>query len=210
MPILLLATLGFIDLSGALQSRSAANHLTGAGGRMASVAGNDPMADQLILARMAKETSGLGVGRVDYVVIWHATGPGATVPTECRPSTTAWPNTTSSGVSDGGTDLVGACNVYIRPRAVGGAFTRATTNPSASFGCMGPNDPLKAQKLDCMWPAANRRAVTSPRDFLGTAAPTDYIGVHVEVSRTLHAPLLPDLTFVDSAITLIEPHGYEL
>lgn len=214
VPLLILLVIGFIELSGALRSRSATSHLASAGGRMASVAGADPMADQLILARMANETAGLGSAQIDYIVVWHAQGPGESVPEACRPTSTAEPNQTSLGVGDGGIDAVGACNVYVRPHAQGGAFEMASgataEEPSHYFGCQGPADPEADHKLDCSWPGKNRRVLTSPRDFLGTAAPTDFVGVHVEVRHDMHTPMLPDLAYADATLNLIEPQGYEL
>ena len=214
VPMFLLLVIGFVELGGAMRSRSATSHLASAGGRMVSVAGADPMADQLALQRMAVEMSGVGSARIDYIVVWHAEGPGDSVPEGCRPTSTATPNTSSVGVGDGGVDAPGACNVYVRPRAAGGAFELAhgqgAQDPAWYFGCQGPSDPEAPHKLDCSWPGKNRRVVTSPRDFLGTAAPTDFVGIHVQVSHTMHTPLLPDLGYSTTTINLIEPQGYEL
>jgi hypothetical protein len=117
-------------------------------------------------------------------------------------------------VDDQGVDALGACNVYLRPEEVDGAFAKATghavEDPSHYFGCQGLEDPDAAEKLDCSWPGKNRRAVTSPRDFLGTAAPPDFVGVYVHVVHRFHTNLvLGDLSVSDTAVGFIEPHGYE-
>jgi hypothetical protein len=214
LPVFLLLVLGFIELAGLVQSQSATVNAVASAGRMASVAGADPMADQLVLSRMAQEIVSLGSGRIEYVVIWHAAGPGESVPQACIPDEVTGPNGSSVGVDDDGVDALGACNVYLRPEEAGGAFAKATGHavegPSHYFGCEGPDDPAADEKLDCSWPGKARRAVTSPRDFLGTAAPPDFVGVHVEVAHQFHTSIvLGDLSLSDTAVGYIEPHGYE-
>jgi hypothetical protein len=214
LPVFLLLVLGFIEVAGLVQSQSATVNAVAAAGRMASVAGADPMADQLVLSRMAQEVASLGSGRIDYVVIWHAAGPGEGVPEACRPDQVTAPNGSSVGVDDGGVDALGACNVYLRPQEPGGAFAKArgqaVEDPGHYFGCQGLDDPDAAQKLDCSWPGKARRAVTSPRDFLGTAAPPDFVGVYAHVVHQFHTSIvLGDVSISDTAVSLIEPHGYE-
>jgi hypothetical protein len=202
-------------VAGLVQSQSATVNAVAAAGRMASVAGADPMADQLVLSRMAQEVASLGSGRIEYVIIWHAAGPGEAVPEACRPDDVTAPNGSSVGVGDGGVDALGACNVYLRPEEPSGAFAKARGlaghDPSDHFGCQGPDDPEAAEKLDCSWPGQARRAVTSPRDHLGTAAPPDFVGVYAHVVHQFHTSMvLGDLSLSDTTVGFIEPHGYEL
>ncbi len=64
LPILFLLIFGMIEIGGALKSYSSAANAVRAGGRMASVAGNDAMADQLILrARRSRKRSASGPAR---------------------------------------------------------------------------------------------------------------------------------------------------
>jgi hypothetical protein len=216
LPVLILVALAFVELVGLVQSRSAMAHLTAAGGRAAVIAAADPMADRTILNRMAAETAGLDPSAIEYVVVWHARDPGDPVPPGCVPEALpSEPNAASEGIWDQGVDALGACNVYLLPAASGGAFAKARgdgeLDPTAFFGCEGPDDPAGAAKLDCSWPGKNRRAVTSPRDFLGTAAPPDFVGVHVHVRHTFHTSVLfGEMSLASSSIGLIEPYGYEL
>jgi hypothetical protein len=210
IPLLFAFTFGFIELAGLLRAYAAAEGATRAAGRTASVAGSDPLADRAVLARLEGELGPLGADSIDYVVIWHAGGPGEAVPSACRPSTVATPNSASLGVADGGVDSVGACNVYVRPGAPGGAFGRLA-DPATAFGCTGPADPGAAQKLDCNWPAQHRRALTTPRTVLGPELPTDFVGVHVQLRHQHLVRLLgASSTLSESAVNLIEPLGYSV
>ena len=134
LPLLFMLVFGVLEIGSALKSYSGAANAVRAGGRMASVAGNDADADRAILARMALESTGIPDGEIEYVVIWHASSTREQPPAACRPAAQGSPNLVSVGVSDGGNDAVGACNIYHRPAAPGGAFDMATgalVNPPA-------------------------------------------------------------------------------
>jgi hypothetical protein len=187
---------------------------------MASVAGNESQADQVVLARMAQEATALSDGELDYVIIWHAIGPGDPVPSACvtAAESSASANTTSIGVSDGGTDALGACNVYIRPQASGGAFDMASGEaanpPDYYFGCSGAGDPDAGHQLDCRWPAQNRTTVISPRVMPPGATEAqrlrpDYVGIYMRVSHNYLSGILGDVrTITDSSINLLEPSNF--
>jgi hypothetical protein len=212
-PVVLLLLLGMIEVGSLLKSHSSTANAVRSAGRVASVAAADPMSDQRVLARMAQEIVGIGGQDVDFVVIWHATGPGDDVPPACIPETHEFPNTSSLGVSDGGFDAIGACNVYLRPDLAGGAFDMATgeaPNPPAYyFGCEGAADPDAGHKVDCRWPGKARRAVTTPRSTSGPVVPPDFVGVHVQVDHQMTTGLIMDaVTIKDASINLIEPQGY--
>jgi hypothetical protein len=212
VPLLLLFLLGFAELAGTMRAHAAVESAVRAAGRTASVAGADPLADRSILTRLAAEAAPLGADTIDYIVVWHASGPGESVPASCRPEATSAPNVSSLGVSDGGVDAVGACNVYVRPGAPGGAFDRLDV-PLAEvpFGCSGTDDPDAEDKLDCSWPSHRRRVVHTPRTVLGPAIPTDFIGVHVQLRHDHIVRLIgSSSTLTGSSINLIEPRGYEV
>jgi hypothetical protein len=220
LPLLTFLLLGVLEVGGLIKSYSSAANSVRAGGRMASVAGNESSADQMILARMSRESVGLSGGELDFVIIWHATGPGDTVPSGClgiaNSSTSA--NTTSLGVSDGGNDAMGACNVYIRPQASGGAFDmasgRLSNPPDYYFGCTGGSDPTAGHSVDCRWPAQNRKTVISPRVMPpgyteAQRLRPDYVGVYMQVSHHYLAGILGNTrTITDSSINLLEPSNF--
>lgn len=209
-PLVLLLVFGLVEMASLLRSYSTSQGSVRAGGRVASVAGADPLTDYAVLRRIYRERIGFGVDEIEYLIVWHATGPGDEVPEDCIPESITEPNVASAGVSDGGVDLVGACNVYVRPDAPGGAFERAMAEDGAeSFGCQGLDDPDAGTKLDCAWPGKNRRVLTTPRDVVGPVTPSDFVGVHMLVRHRWFTGIMGDPVGVSTtAIHLIEPQGY--
>jgi hypothetical protein len=212
LPVTLYLVLGAFGMVGLLRDHATVADAVRRGGRTAAVAGADPSADQLALAEIAAVADDLGAAAVESVVIWHAAGPGEEPPAACGLSGSA-PNTTSLGVSDRGTDAVGACNVYLHPDGPGGAFAMATGRAAQPaswyFGCEGDHDPAAAHKVDCRWPPRDRRSATTSR---GAAAPLppDLVGLRLVVAHRL-TTVAPGTTIhlSDEVINLIEPTRYE-
>lgn len=216
MPLLFSLVFGILEIGSALKSYSGAANAVRAGGRMASVAGNNADADLAIMERIAGEASGIPDGEIEYIVIWHASAIGETPPAACRPGVVASPNTSSVGVSDGGpaVDAVGACNIYHRPALPGGAFDMAQgklANPPAFyFGCTGPSGPGAGQKVDCNWPGGNRKTTISPRGVTPVVSP-DYVGVYIRAKHGYVTRILGDsLAITDASVNLLEPQGYSV
>lgn len=212
LPILFLIIFGTIEIGGAVKSYSSVANGVRAGGRMASVAGNDSMADQMILERLAQESAGIGTGEIEYVVIWHASGPGTSVPGPCLRTVPTGPNQSSQGLTVSGAP--GSCNIYFLPQAPGGAFDMAkglAARPASYyFGCSGALDPLASQKVDCFWPGKNRKITSTPRGVTPVQTP-DFAGVYVRASHPYYTGVLgPTLTITDAGINLLEPQGYSL
>lgn len=212
MPVFFLLVFGVLEIGGVLKSYSSVANGVRAGGRMASVAGNDAMADQMILERLAREVAGVGKGEIEYVVVWHATGTGTQPPAQCLRSVPALPNTTSLGRTVAGSP--GSCNIYFLPAATGGAFDmargRAAQPPDFYFGCSGASDPQASHKVDCFWPGKDRKVTNSPRGATPVQRP-DFVGVYVRAEHTYYTGILgTSLTITDAGINLIEPQGYSL
>jgi len=222
LPVFFMLVFGIMEVGGAIKSYSAANNAVRAGGRMASVAGSTPMADRMILERVAQEAAGLGKGEIQYVIVWNADGPGDAPPSACTSAANGQlgggPNTSSvgyAGVSSGPplNTKLGACNVYVWPDRPGGAFDmatgRASRPPEYYFGCTSATE--ATTKVDCSWPARERKVTISPRRNL-SGLPTvrpDYIGVYIRAEhRYLTGILGRTLTITDSGINLIEPDEY--
>ena len=151
---------------------------------------------------------------MDYVVIWHPATPADKPPAGCIPATFTTPNTASLGVTDNGTDTVGACTVYLRPSDPGGAFDMAqglAAHPASYyFGCQGASDPAAAHMVDCRWPGKDRRALTTPRSATGPPVPPDFVGVYAQVTHQFGKNLFGTVVLHQSVINLIEPHAYAL
>lgn len=213
-PVLFLILFGIFEFSGMLQAMSGASHTIRSGARVESTSANDPMADQAALKRMATESAGLAFNEIDYIVIWHASNVSESVPAGCIPANTTSPNTASLGVTDNGTDAPYACNVYVRPDAPGGAFAMASgtlpNTPDYYFGCTGASDPAASHKVDCKWPAQNRKAVTTPRSVTPVQTP-DLLGVYIKAThKNVTGFFGRTLTVTDKTITQLEPQGYKL
>ena len=200
LPLLFMIVFGVLEIGSALKSYSGAANAVRAGGRMAT------------------EAAGIPDGEIEYIVIWHASSTGEQPPPGCRPTALSSPNSTSSGVTDGGNDAIGACNVYHRPADPGGAFDMATGEaaqvPNYYFGCTGPTDPLWSNKVDCLWPSKNRKTTITPRGEAPPAGQTgqpDYVGVYIRAQHGYVTGVLgDDLTITDGSIYLLEPQGYSV
>lgn len=214
LPVLLFLMFGVIEMGGLMRSYSGTASAVRQGGRTASLAGSDPMSDARILGVVDGALASTGDDEVLLVVIWQAEGPGDPVPPACLPVDLSTPNTSTIGDAGVAPDGTGACNVYIKPGATGGAFAMAqgtADQPAAYyFGCSGPSDPDASHKLDCMWPASTRQVLTSPRGST-TPTATDFVGVYVRARHDYYTGALgSSVTITDKSITLIEPQGYEL
>lgn len=190
-----------MEFGGVMMDYGGAANAVRSGVRSASTQGNDAKADAAILVAVGKQASNLTNASLERVVIWHASGPGDTPPAAC---------TTGTGVSDHGTDDVGACNVYVNPKAAGGAFSLARTNPSLYFGC-DPAHPT-SQQLDCNWPGQDRWVSMTPPGQTtpaGQKGSPDYIGIWVKVNHHFYTNLFgATKTITDQAILPLEPQDY--
>lgn len=223
LPVLFLLIFGIMEAGGAIKSYSAASNGVRAGGRMASVAGNNSAADRMILERMEQEASGLGSGELEYIIIWNASGPGDTPPSTCVSTASAalagGPNSTSLGSIGSAPprpydSRPDACNIYLRPAASGGAFDMAKGRmpqpPEYYFGCSGTSDPEASHKVDCYWSPSTRKVAVSPRGTPeGTRLRPDYVGVHIRASHRYYTGIMgTTLTITDNGVNLIEPDVY--
>jgi hypothetical protein len=90
------------------------------------------------------------------------------------------------------------------------ATGKATQPATYYFGCAGSTDPLSSQKVDCKWPAVNRRVKTTPRSAT-TQIPPDFVGIYIKVKHMYYSRVIAkQLTITDSGIALLEPQGYQL
>lgn len=213
LPVLFLLIFGIMETGALLRSYTTVSNGARAGGRAASVAGMEAMADQYVLTKMAQEMSGMKEEEIQYISFWHATGPGSTPSVACRPtSIPAVPNSTTAGVRVGA-GAEGSCNIYYWPARPGGGFAMAdpsTTDgasqpPEYYFGCTATN---QVGKVDCNWRPGERKVLKSPRGGAGTLP--DYFGVYVRAEHKWVTGILGEkFTITDQGIYLLEPQGYD-
>ena len=213
-PLLMLLLFGIIEMGGVMKSYSGVSNSTVAGGRAAAIAGNDVLADQAILAAMSTGAAAVGKNEITYIIIWKPVVSGESPPASCLAlATGSTYNTQSVGISDGGIDSAGACNVYVMPDRSGGAFDMAmgrAANPSTYyFGCTGPTA-TTTYKLDCKWSAKNRKVSISPRSTAsGSAVYADYLGVAIGSSHNYYTRLFGTSKTINRSTTvLLEPKIY--
>lgn len=225
MPVFVLLIFGIFEFAGATMAKTGTSAAVRGGIRMAVVQGNEHNADREILRRIEKEGAGVSQDTIKKIVIWHAMGPNEDVPVGC---------TGAGGVSDGGTDAYGACNVYLNPQGASGIFFKAdlpaATTPAQVndsnysdyyFGCTGPSDLGASHKFDCAWPAQNRiSSEPSPTITCSNYTPpskpadlrclhTDFIGVYVEVQHDFYTGFFGTSTPVkEKVVAAIEPQDY--
>jgi hypothetical protein len=130
----------------------------------------------------------------------------------------ASPNTSSVGVSDNGTDDLGACNIYVQPSAVGAAFDmaqgEALHDPDYYFGCQGSADSSAAHRVDCRWPPQNRKTLISPRVLPAGSDESDrlrpdYAGLYIRVThRYLTGIGGSSRVITDSSVNFLEPSTF--
>lgn len=219
LPVLFALFFGIFETGILVRTYSATSNAARAGGREASVVGNDPMADQLIMQRIANEIAGLPRDEIEYIVIWRSTGPGPGAgqgrpPAACAPAIQASPNTTSQGVRVGA-GAEGSCNIYFRPGDPGGAFSMAdpsTTDgaaqpPAYYFGCSDGTG-TDVNRVDCNWRPRERKVTKSPRGSGGTTT-SDYLGVYLRVTHPSATRVLGStFAITDASVALLEPQGY--
>ena len=215
MPIFVLVIFAIIEFSLAMTTYTGVGAAVHEGTRMASIQGNSSTADQQIMSRIASGSAGLTHDEIDYVIIWNATSTLATPPAACVPATYTTPNSSSVGVSDGGLDTVGACNVYIRPDAPGGAFDMANGKtgqpPSYYFGCNGTTNPQAGDgnRVDCMWPPVDRQADQGTPGAANANLQTDYVGIYIHAKHLFYTGMFgKSITVTDQSIAKIEPQSY--
>ena len=149
------------------------------GARTATVAGNQTDADYLILQAIQRSMSAMPEDDIDRIVVWHASGPEATVPPGCLAGTPQ-------------ADLGAECNVYAPVD-----FALA----DGEFDCAGPGS-----AADESWCPTTRKTATTgtygPPDYIG-------ITIEVSYDYITGLFPGGGMTFTDTTIMRIEPRSVE-
>ena len=202
MPIFVLFLFGIIEFSGYLLTKEGTTNAAQAGARMASVQGNDAMADQQILARMADEAGGIPNGEIKQIVIWHASSATDTPPAACTA-------TGSSGVRRGHRRDRRLQRLQ-RPAGPWRCVRAAkSSTPTAFFGCrLQRSDP---QRSTASGPPPTARACSrspAPAPATHPRLP-DYVGIYVKALHRYYTGLFGSaVTITDQSIGKIEPETF--
>jgi hypothetical protein len=109
-PVVFLLIFGIIEFGWALHDKVTVASVGYAAARVASTQGSDSLADYQTLRAVAKVAAALPPSRIDYIVVFKASGPTDAVPSVCTT----------------GTSQDGVCNVYL---------AADLDAPSTAFGC---------------------------------------------------------------------------
>lgn len=223
-PVFVLLVFAIIELSGFVMARSSAGAAVKAGARMASVQGDNPMAEREILRRISQEGSGM-VGSYDVIEeikIWKAASVHDDPPTTC--------------------DQAHHCNSYVTPNQVDRAFELAnlplssdggggildSTKADCYFGAMNHTDTWcesRRLKLDANWYPGQRRVLEKDPNHTGSCpdlvavagggtrdrcATTDLVGIWMKVHHEYYTGFFGDgPTFEVQSIAKIESQDYD-
>ncbi len=159
------------------------SNMTANGARTATAAGDALDADYQILTAVDRGGAALNRLRLNRIVIFHADGPGDSVPAACLSGTT--------GSSAAGQE----CNVY---------FPNDLGLVAADFNCKTGASPGFAN--DQYWCPNTRLAY--PFDNTGAAQQIDHVGIYVEYDHGAVTGLFGDgWTLSDTTILRLEPQG---
>jgi Flp pilus assembly protein TadG len=154
---------------------------TRAATRAATTKGNDADADYAILRQLKRETTALPTSNIDKIIIFKATGPGASVPSACLTAAV------HQGISDSGTNTY--CNVYDRT---------SLTAASSKFGCT----TAFPTYYDCGWDPKTRKVAVA------TGVSPDYIGVYIKVTHPAITGFFgKNYSFTSTVVYPIEPRA---
>lgn len=222
-PVFIMLLFGIFEFSGYVAAQTGANAAVKAGARMATVAGDNPMADRSILNRMSREGAGL-VASNDVVLqikIWHASSPQDNPPATCNAAS--------------------QCNLYVDPNQSGGAYNlaslplttdsspTATMSPSYSdcyFGYASGQSTAggcsESGRLDSGWPPTNlanpnlsRRILEKSPNHAGACTnrqcdTTDLVGIWIQVRHDYYTGFFGhSVTVTSKTVAKIEPQGYD-
>jgi hypothetical protein len=156
-PIFFSLIFGILEF-GLLFRNSLTTHNAGhEGARSASVSGRSPDADYLILRSVEHGLAAMGLQTLDYVIVFKASGPNATVPTACL---------TASQTYNPATPAAPACNRYTAADFFKEIKDPVTGVDSGNFHC-------GARAVDRYWcPTVRVTNLATGPDYVGVAIET--------------------------------------
>ncbi len=181
-PLFLILIFGIMEFGFLFRNYLTVANTTREGSRTASVSGSSPEADYLTLRSVEHAFAAWGVENLDFVVIYHATGPNDTIPPGCKVGPV--PN---------------KCN-YFTPAEFLLSLNDAADNPTDYFRC------VPAIAVDRHWCPADRNTGLSDPAAGGYGSGPAYIGVYVQAEHHYVTGFFGSTgTLSDDRIIRIEP-----
>jgi hypothetical protein len=145
-PVFLLVVFFILELGLLFRDSLTTDNASREGARAASTQGNDAEADYIVLRSVEHGMEAMGLQRLEYVVVFEATGPADTVPGNCRTASQA-----------------GLCNHYTAADFFA-ELDDAAGNDLGNFRC---------GSLDSSWcPTDRETSLAAGTDFIGVHVQT--------------------------------------
>ncbi|MEL6984030.1 MAG: TadE family protein [Actinomycetota bacterium] len=148
IPVFVLIVFFILELGLLFRDSLTTDNASREGARAASTRGNEADADYFILRTVEHGMEAMGLRRLDYVVVFRATGPSDTVPNNCRTASQA-----------------GLCNRYTAADFFA-EIDDAAGNDTGNFRC---------GSLDAAWcPTTRETSLSAGTDFIGIHVQTQH------------------------------------
>ena len=198
LPVLFILVFGVMEVGRRPQVELGAANAVRAGARMASVAGNDASPTSRSWPGWPRSRPAFGNGEIEYIVIWHASGPGDSRADACiavrrRPRSTPSPRSASATGAPTPSARATSTTARRRPAArstwppAGRPSPRPTTSAAPARRTRGGRTRSTAS-----WPAKNRKARSRPAAPLPADADPDYLGVYIQAQHEYVTGILGD------------------
>lgn len=156
-PLFFALIFGILEFGLLFRNSLTTNNGSHEGARSASVSGRSPDADYLILRSVEHGLAAMGLETLDYVIVFKASGPTATVPTACL---------TASQTYSAVNPAAPACNRYTAADFFKEIKDPVTGVDTGNFHC-------GAQAVDRFWcPTVRSTSLTAGPDYVGLAVQT--------------------------------------
>lgn len=181
-PVFLTLVFGIFEFGLLYRSELTTSNATQQGARAASVGGSSPQTDYLVIRSVEHGLQAMNLQQLDYVVVFRASGPGATVPPACL---------TASQTFNPADPSQPACNRYTAIDFFAEYEDPVTGVDTDNFRCGGT-------AIDRYWCPSQRV------DSLSVG--TDYVGVHIQTRHPFITGLFGgERTLTETTIIRLEP-----
>jgi hypothetical protein len=182
-PVFFLFILGIFEFGLLYRSNLTTNNAAHQGARAASVSGQRPEADFLVLRSVEHGIAAMGLDKLDFVVVFRASGPDATVPAACL---------TASQTMVPGNPSAPACNRYV-PADFYLAVEDTDGNDLGNFRC-------STTAVDKFWCPSDRETSIS--------VGVEYVGIHIQTTHQYVTGVFGGTrTLTETRILRLEPES---
>ena len=180
-PVFFALIFGIFEFGLLFRNNLTTNNAAQQGARAASVSGQRPDADYLVLRSIEHGLSAMDLDQLEYVVVFRADGPDDTVPTACLTASVTY----TGGSSDG-------CNRYVAADFAK-EIDDSSGNDTGNFRC-------SSTAVDRFWCPAWRETSIS--------AGVEYVGIHIQTRHQFITGIFGDGKDLSETVILrLEPES---